>query len=143
SSLSNHAIVKAINSRSIAKGDLTLLICGITAAILTAGGGAVLVSRILYRRLREKRRQRSLGLSPCLSLVDNMGGRRKGEGRSRKDENMERDMELQYPFSATFSGDGKRNVGYAEVEQEGLGVHFMDVDLDDDAGYGRRGKLRR
>lgn len=52
-------------------------------------------------------------------------------------------MELQDPFSAMLSGDEERSVGYAEVQPEGLGVHFVEVDLGDDVGYGRRGTLRR
>lgn len=132
-----------MDKRETGHAHLILLFCGITATVLTAGAGAALFSRILYRRLKEKRRQGSLVLSPGLPLVDNLGGRAKDEWRSKKDGNMRRDMDLQDPFSDTFSGDEERHIGYAEVEREGLGVHFVDVDLSDDAGHGRKGKLRR
>ncbi|KAL8742474.1 MAG: hypothetical protein Q9184_008252 [Pyrenodesmia sp. 2 TL-2023] len=133
---------RAIGNHETSESHLVLLICGVTAIVLTTGAVAALLSRLLYRRLKETRRQRSLGLFPGLPLVDNLGGRGRDEENRRKDENIKRDVELQNPLFNELSGGVERGVEYVEVEEEGVGVHFLDVDLGNDTSYGRRSKNR-
>ncbi len=124
-----HRLLTAVDDHETTRLHLILLLCGITATVITAGAGTALLSRILIRRLRRKREQAFLGQLPSLPLLLHRVSRERGGERSSKSANIGKDKELQDPFSASLNRDEERSVGYTEVQPEGLGVHFVDVDL--------------
>ncbi|KAI4176397.1 MAG: hypothetical protein LQ343_001136 [Gyalolechia ehrenbergii] len=108
--------------------------------------GCTLLGRLLYRRLLTRRGKKNgdeAGLLPLYHTLESRDRRgNSNEGRRvRWGENMEYDAEMQDPVAARHE-HGERGVlsGYEEVEQEGLGVRFVDVELGDEVVRLGRGK---
>ncbi|KAL8982297.1 MAG: hypothetical protein Q9177_005314 [Variospora cf. flavescens] len=105
---------------NVAESHLILLFCGIAAFVMAAAAAATPLGYLVYRRLKAKRRRRSIGILPW--------GRR--AKRVRFAAAIENDAELREPLVDGPRGDNKNYVWYTETDGEGLGIHFQDMGDD-------------
>lgn len=60
-----------------------------------------------------------------------MAGQGRVAGGAAWSEDVGSDFEMDPFFAGKYGGDVESSAAYAKVDEEGLGVHFVDVDLDD------------
>ncbi|KAL9038055.1 MAG: hypothetical protein Q9180_003366 [Flavoplaca navasiana] len=114
-------------------GPLTNAIgLGVLLAI-TAGGGSLAVALFFLGRWRRKDKARKLGTRrPSAMVESNIYDAAREKARKKRMQKMKNDVEM--GFRDTEEGDRWRD-HYKEYrcedfeEEQGLGIHFVDVDL--------------
>ncbi|KAL9602766.1 MAG: hypothetical protein Q9219_001609 [cf. Caloplaca sp. 3 TL-2023] len=131
------AFVTSPNLSTVPRSYLALLLCGITASVLTAASCAALFGRRLYRRLNTRGAFDSMKQAQAVRRFQKSIFPWTGVKYVYWDINEEEDVQVQDPIAICNDYDDV-NLGYSEVDEEGLGVHFVDFDLEGGRSMDRR-----
>ncbi|KAL8720744.1 MAG: hypothetical protein Q9225_002445 [Loekoesia sp. 1 TL-2023] len=139
----HQALLTVSENSGTTKAHLIILFCGIAATALAAGSCAALFGRVLYHRLKARSGQAHVNDFRGLEIFKRMFAPKSRVRQVTWGEHIRDDVEMQDPFVVDNAAKGDTHAGYSEVKEEGLGIHFVDIDLEDGRANSGSGWWRR